>query len=395
MKKATRQHTKAHNSRLILKLLYKHEDISRAEISRLTGLTRTTVSDAVAGLMDKGIVAEVGVGPSLGGKPPILLGIQENSRDLIGVDLANSEFRGSIINLRGKIKHQMVLPIYDGNGDAALSLVYRLIDELLAKAENPVLGIGIGVPGLMDPHRRGVRKAVNLDWHDVMLGDLLEKRYSLPVHIANDCQAAALAECLFGEAQDVANMVVLKVGRGTGAGIILNNQLYFGDGFGAGEIGHVVVAENGERCLCGHYGCLETVTSMRSIIRRARGQFNDNGSSVLRQMAASPADINSEIVIKAFQNGDAGLKAVVQEAGRYLGIAVANLVCALNIRRIVVAGSVSRFGEALLEPIRAEVAERSLASLAGDTRIKLTTLEPDIVTLGAGALLLSHELGLP
>lgn len=395
MKKATRQQTKAHNSRLILKTIYDEGEVSRADVARLTGLTRTTVSDAVAELIEGGLVAEVGLGPSAGGKPPILLSVVDNARYLIGVDLAESEFRGAVINLRGEIKHRLSLPIHDCDGDAALALVYDLIDELVAIADSPILGVGIGTPGLMDARRRVVRDAVNLDWHDLPLGDLLEERYELPVYIANDSQVAALAECTFGDSKDVSNVVLIKVGRGTGGGIVLNQQLYYGDGFGAGEIGHVTVVEDGELCRCGHYGCLETVTSSRAIVKRAQTIAENDPHSTLHQFATTPEEINTDVVLQAFEAGDEVLQSVIAEVGYYLGVAVANLVGALNVQGIVIAGSVARFGQALLEPIVQEVRRRSLAALADETRIEITSLGPDIVILGAAALLLTQELGLP
>jgi N-acetylglucosamine repressor len=395
MKKATQRQTRAHNSRLILKTIYDQGQVSRAGLARLSHLTRTTVSDVVAELIQDGLVAEVGQGPSAGGKPPILLSVVDDSRHLIGIDLANSEFRGSVINLRGKVRHHHSLSVSDRNGDAALALVYELIDALVAAATDaPLLGIGIGTPGLMDARRGVVRNAVNLDWQNLPLGDLLEERYNLPVYIANDSQVAALAEYTFGDRGNGSNLIVVKVGRGIGSGIVLNGRLYYGDGFGAGEIGHVMVVEGGERCRCGHFGCLETVTSSRAIIRRAQAIAKSDPHSTLHQFVTTPEEINTDVVLQAFEAGEEALRPVIAEVGRYLGMAVANLVGALNVQRIVIAGSVARFGQALLEPIRQGVSRHSLAALANETRIEVTDLGPDIVLLGAAALLLSHELGI-
>ncbi|MEW5960964.1 MAG: ROK family transcriptional regulator, partial [Chloroflexota bacterium] len=256
--KATRQQTKEHNKRLIFKTIYDQGQISRADIARLTQLTRATVSSLVGELIEAGLVKEIGYEPSRGGKPGTLLSLINDSRSLIGVDLANSEFRGAVINLRGEVKHRLSWPIHDTNGEAALALVYELIDALAARADRPLLGIGIGTPGLMNPQRGLVRRAVNLDWADLPLGNLLEQRYDLPVYIANDSQVAALAEYTFGKGQNNSNLIVVKVGRGIGAGILLNGQLFYGDGFGAGEIGHIKIEEDGELCRCGNFGCLET-----------------------------------------------------------------------------------------------------------------------------------------
>lgn len=395
MKKATQQQTRAHNTRLIIKTIYSKKEISRADIARLTGLTRATVSDAVAKLINDGLVTEVGLGPSGGGKPPILLNMADNSRYLIGIDFADIEFRGALVNLRGEIRHRFSLPIDGRNGDNALELVYELIDKLVSLADSPILGIGIGTPGLIDAQRGVVRNAVNLNWHDLFLRDLLEERYEFPVYIANDSQVAALAEFTFGDSKNISNLIVIKIGRGIGAGIILNRELYFGENFGAGELGHVVIVEDGKPCRCGHYGCLETVTSSQAIVKRAQDIAKNNPHSALYRFCARPEEIDIEVVSKALMDGNEELHKIIDEAGRYLGMAVANLVGILNIQYIVIAGSAASFGQTLLDPIRREVNRRSLAALANETNIEITSLGPDIVILGAAALLLNHELGLP
>ncbi len=394
LKKATREQTKEHNKRLMLKVIYDQQQISRVGISRITRLTRPTVSSIVAELIEDGLVEEVGQKPSSGGKPATLLSVPEDARHLIGIDLANSEFRGSVVNLRGKFRHHCSLPVDDRNGEAALALVYELIDELVAATTSPLLGIGIGTPGLMDAQQGVVRNAVNLDWQDLPLGDLLQERYNLPIYIANDCQVAALAEYTFGDNKGVPNLIVIKVGRGIGAGIVLNGHLHYGDGFGAGEIGHVVVVEDGERCRCGHFGCLETVSSSRAIVRRARAIAEKDPLSILHQFVSAPDEISTDVVLQAFEAGGEALRPVIAEAGRYLGIAAANLVSALNVQRIVLAGSLSRFDQPLLEPVIQEMKRRSLSALASETHIEISSLGRDIVILGAAALLLARELEL-
>jgi N-acetylglucosamine repressor len=394
MKKATRQQTKTHNQKLVLKTIYQQGQVSRADIARLTHLTRTTVSNLVTEIIDDGLVEEVGLEPSTGGKPATLLSVVDDSRHLLGIDLANSEFRGGILDLRGRVKHRFNLPVNDRNGEAALELAYELIDELVTSATSPLLGIGIGTPGLIDARRGVVRQAVNLDWQELRLRDLLESRYNVPVYIANDSQVAALGEYTFGQNSDTSNLVVVKVGRGIGAGIVINGHLYYGDGFGAGEIGHVMVTEDGELCRCGHFGCLETIVSSQALIKQAQAIASNDSDSVLNQMADCPGAITTETVLKAVEAGDPALREVVDRAGYYLSIAVANLVGVLNIQRVVIAGSVARLGQPLLEPIRREFRQRSMEMLANETRIELSQLEQDIVIQGAAALLLTQELGI-
>ena len=242
MKKATQQHTKRHNRDLVLNTVFGNATVSRAEIARITGLTRTTVSQIVAGLMDEGLVREVGVGSSRGGKSPILLSVVADSRHLIGLDLAQDRFSGALVNLRGEIRQTLDLPVPSGDGDAALGAVYELLDGLIAAATRPLVGIGVGTPGLVDARHGVVVNAVNLNWRNLPLGQLLTDRYGLPASVLNDSQAAAIGEHTFGDGyRSDESLVVVNVGHGIGAGIILNGQLFHGDGGGAGEIGHVAV----------------------------------------------------------------------------------------------------------------------------------------------------------
>jgi glucokinase-like ROK family protein len=391
--KATHQQTKTYNQQLVLKAIFDHGQISRAEVARLTDLTRVTVSEIVADLLRKGLVAEVGRGPSAGGKSPILLSLVEDAYHLVGVDLANDEFRGAVVNLRGEIVHSLSLPLLR-QGEAALAQVYALLDALVAHTEQPLLGIGIGTPGLLDTSLGIVRQAVNLGWKDLPLGALLQARYNLPVYLANDSQVTALAEQTFGAGKNELNLVVVKVGRGIGAGIVLNGRLHQGDGFGAGEIGHIAIDPAGELCRCGNVGCIETVASTRAIARRARTLARAHPESLLHRLSPDPETISIEEVLQAYAAGDALARQIALEAGRALGFAIATLVSVINAHRILLVGSVTRFGQSWLEAVCAEVRRCSLDVLAQETEIGFGDLGANAVILGASALLLTRELGL-
>jgi predicted NBD/HSP70 family sugar kinase len=202
-----------------------------------------------------------------------------------------------------------------------------------------------------------------------------------------------LGEYTFGPDRGMDNLIVVKVGRGTSAGIVLNGRLHYGDGSGAGEIGHVRVVENGSLCLCGHTGCLETIASTRAMIEKARQLFAGDPQSALRQFADTEEAINTEVILHAFLAGDAEIARIVEEVGHYLGIAIANLVGALNIQTIIIAGSLARFGRPLLEVISAEMRRSAMAALSDEVNVHLSELGRDVVMLGAASLLLSHELG--
>jgi len=389
MKKATRQHTKEHNRNLVLKTIFEHESISRAEIARVTSLTRTTVSDIVADLLEEYLVSEIGVGSSLGGKSPILLSLAEDSRYLIGLELARNEFRGAIVNLRGKTHEIVTLPVNSNNGDEALALVYEILDRLMKAACLPLVGIGIGTPGLVNITAGAVINSVNLDWKDLPLARLMEDRYHLPVYILNDSQAAAMGEFTYGKGHSSdSNLIVINARHGIGAGIVINGRLFQGDGGGAGEIGHVVVVpDGGQLCRCGNRGCLETVASTQALIKRVQSLVSQ---SIPTHLPRSPEEITLDIIEQAFSSGDPLARQAVLETGRYMGMAISSLVGTLNINKIVITGDMTRFGNPWLETIQGMISQTTLSSLAQETQIEIGRLGGNDIILGASAMLANN-----
>jgi N-acetylglucosamine repressor len=378
--KATHRQTRVHNERLVVRTLYDLGPISRAEVARLTGLTRTTVSDVVAALIDDGVVREIGRGPSSGGKAPILLEVDQDARLVVGLDLAEERFAGSLVNLRGEIRRTVELPVAGRDGDDAVQLVFDLLDELLEGVAAPLLGIGIGTPGLVDSRTGTIRRAVNLDWRDLPLGAIVGERYDVPVNVANDSQAAALAEYTYAGGDRVPNLIAIRVGRGVGAGLILRGALFQGDGSGAGEIGHVVVDDGGERCRCGRTGCLETVAGMRAIERDASAA------------AGRPVDLVE--IRESIDAGERWAISIADEAGAALGRSIAGLIGALDVQRVVLLGPVTELGDPWLAAVRREASSRALALLADDVRIDIGAPTTNVVVRGASALLVARELGL-
>lgn len=385
MEKATRTHTKEHNRNLVLKTIFGHENISRAEIARITRLTRTTVSDIMSNLIDEGLVSEIGVGQSQGGKNPILLSLIEDSRWLIGLDLAQNQFRGAVVNLRGKIRDVVTIPVNDGDGIEALPLVYQILDKLISSTSQPLSGIGVGAPGLINTSEGLVVNAVNLNWKNLPLTSLLEERYHLPVYILNDCQAAAIGEMTYGkDFQKDKNLVLINVHHGIGAGIIINREIFQGDGGFAGEIGHIVVVhDRGEICRCGKRGCLETVASAKALIRQARElvkQFPDC------RLPHDTQQITLDTIEEAFKAGDPLIRDLVLKTADYIGMAISNIVGILNIQNVVLEGDMTRFGAPWLDKIRTVMMNYSLDRPLENTRVEIGQLGENAIILGAAAV---------
>ena len=356
------EHTRGHNRSLVLQTVYRVGQQSRADIARETGLTRVTVSDLVAELIAEGLVIETGQREDARpGKPATLLELDRTAFQIIGIDLSEyAIFRGAVLDLDGHIVHRAEVPLGRAAGADATALVIRLAESLVAQATLPILGLGVGSPGVVDL-AGVVLSAPNLGWLGEDLQGILSTRFGLPVVVANDANAAALAEHSFGDADS--DMMLVKVGHGVGAGLLLDGTPLFGSRFAAGEIGHVVVGtDGGLECVCGKHGCLETWLA----------------TPRLEKAIAATPESRTEILT---------------EAGQRLGIALAPVVGALNLAVVVLSGPTELLDGPLALATIETLRSRTMAEFHGDLTLRMTTLGEDIVMRGAAVMVLSAQLG--
>ncbi|MCA0216927.1 MAG: ROK family transcriptional regulator [Actinobacteria bacterium] len=356
------EHARGHNRSLVLQTLYRAGQQSRADIARETGLTRVTVSDLVAELIVEGLIIETGQREDVRpGKPATLLDLNRGAFQIIGIDLSEyATFRGAVLDLDGQILHRAELPLAGATGADATALVTALAATLVAAATLPVLGMGVGSPGVVDL-AGVVLSAPNLGWVDEPLQQAMSARFGVPVVVANDANVAALAEHSFGGADS--DMMLIKVGHGVGAGLLLDGTPLFGSRFAAGEIGHVVVGtDGGAECVCGKHGCLETWLAVPRLEKA---------------IAAAPDERTS----------------ILQQAGQRLGIALAPVVGALNLAEVVLSGPTSLLDGPLAQATIDTLRNRTMAEFHGDLTLRMTTLGEDIVMRGAAVMVLSAQLG--
>lgn len=356
------EHARGHNRALVLQTLYHSGAMSRADLSRETGLTRVTISDLVAEFIADGIVVEIGVREAVGpGKPPILIDIDRVGHQIIGLDLSGpTAFEGAVLSLDGDVleRRQVARP-ETPDGDAAYAALRGLAQTLVEIATQPLLGVGIGTPGVVRPDGV-VLSSPNLGWTDFPLEAKLSVDLDLPVLARNDANAAVLAEYTFGEAE--ADFMLIKIGRGVGAGLITGSQPLLGSRFAAGEIGHVVVGtDGGPRCACGKIGCLEAWLS------------------VSRMQEALDAD-------------PAAREEILRDSGTRMAIAIAPIVAALDLSEVVLSGPAELLDGTLIDAAVETLHARTLEGVFEDVMVRLT-LQDDIVLRGAAVMVLSGQLG--
>jgi predicted NBD/HSP70 family sugar kinase len=336
---------------------------SRADLAKVTGLTRATVSAVVRELLDDGVVEELGLSTAGGvGKPATLVDIAADGRHVLCVDLSEpAQFVGAIVNLAGKVVIRRTYARQGKTGKAAVTLLRRIVRELAADAERPLLGAGVASPGVVDDDGV-VATAAHLGWTDLAVGSTLSAELGIPVAVVNDANAAALAELTFGAAGTArGNLICVRVDKGVGAGLVLDGRLYTGSSYAAGEIGHVVVVPDGARCACGKRGCLETEVSAPLLAARLEA---GNGSAVL------------------------------DRAGEHLGTALATVLSALDVADVVLSGSGSVTTETFRAAAERAIVARTMPLLADRLRVRPSTFGFDDVLVGAAARVLDRELGI-
>jgi predicted NBD/HSP70 family sugar kinase len=373
--------------------------LSRSELAEI-GLSRSTVKSVVEELIDAGTVVELAAtrdargvhartrdARGATGRPPTLVGLRGDLGMAIGVEIANGVVRAAICDTAQELLLHESVPMDDGTPPrVALKTVSTLIDQLLARlgsSRERVIGVGVAVPGPIQ-RRSGVNgRATTLKpWVNINPHVAAAEVLRLPLLVDNDANFAALAEQTWGAARGLRDVAYVYTASGIGAGFILNGSLYVGANGTAGELGHTTIDENGLVCECGGRGCLNTLANADAITLNL-GRFHRDRVSI--------AD-----VIKLAQVGDVGCRRVIADAGRHIGLAMANMYNLLDPELIVLGGNLAPAGEILLGPLRESMVRRAIH--AGEVLPPVVVGELDqqvVVGLGAAAAVLRDAEAFP
>lgn len=395
-----RQLIKEWNIALVLDTVRRLEPVARVDISRLTGLSRSTITGIITRLLREGLVEEVGSAPEGGtGRRPVLLRLGARSLGVVGVKLGPAGVTAGLTDLHADILLTAHRPLPSGApADGVVASVAGAVREAVSRSglePGQVLGVGLVTPGVVDPETGTSLNSYFPHWRELPLRSRLEEQLELPVLVDNDANALALAEHRYGAGRGADQMVCVSVGVGVGAGLILQGRLYRGHHNGAGELGHTTLDSTGPRCVCGKAGCLEALVGDLALAAQAVAAMAAGTVTAIGPLAGAPDRVTREIIVDAARVGDRLARELLEQAGERLGLALAGAVNLISPARIVLSGEAAlQAGDLLLEPVRRSLARWVFPPLAGVPVIN-GLLSTDAWVRGAAALLLDEAFRVP
>ena len=384
------------NTSLVLNALRLHAPISRAELATITRLNRSTISNIVNILIGDGLVLELDTMESKVGRPGIALALRPDGGAVIGVEIGVgfisvilTDFVANIL-WRESSEFSLEKPKIE-----IISEAEKLIDQAISFAEEKylrLLGIGLGVPGLVNVQKGELLFAPNLGWRNVPLRLMWNQRFHLPLYVENEANLGALGEYYFGVGRDVDNFIYLSSGVGLGGGVIINGKLFTGGRGFAGEIGHIQRDPQGELCGCGRQGCWETQVGPRAVLQRVKRAIEADSGSTLEYINGDLKNLTFDQVVDCALQGNQLCRSALEEVGRNLGTGIADLANIFNPQMVVIGGAFSYAREIILPILENTISNETLTAVRDDLSVKFSEHGADACVLGAIAVVLDDIL---
>jgi glucokinase-like ROK family protein len=385
------------NKSIVMNTLRLQAPVSRARIANLTGLNRSTVSNIINALIEEGLVLENDQEDPKVGRPGINLGLRPDGGAVVGLEIGVDFITIVLTNFVAETLWETRIEINPTQSQTSIiEQAEQLVDQALSitneKHLRP-LGIGIGLPGLINLRRGELILAPNLNWKNVPLRLIFNQRFRLPIYIENEANLAALGEYYFGIARGYENFIYLSSGIGLGGGIMIDGNLFRGGHGYAGEIGHIQRDPDGEKCGCGRIGCWETQVGPRAVLRRVKKELQIHSDPLL--LAACQGDLNNltfDLIVKFGLEGNTICKQAIEDVAGYLGEGIADLINVFNPELIVIGGAFI-LGKDILQPIiEKTIFTNALQPSADSLRIAFSERGANACALGAVAIVLDDIL---
>jgi len=375
------------HKKLILRSIYFNGALSNSELSKRINLSTPKINKLLTELIKDGLIEELGVGDSSGGRRPLIYGLLTNGFYVVGITINIKRTIISIFNSNGEITSgPHYFPIKMQSDITIFNKVNEGLEKVVKESNIPfekILVAGIELPGLIDL-KRGINKTYFPDIDNLF--KKLKSIFGIPVFFNHDAKIRAFAEQHFGLAKGKKNVLLLQVDWGLGLGIIVNGKLYSGKSGFSGEFGHLPIVDNGPLCFCGKQGCLETMVSAVAISRLAKEGITEGKPSLISQLVKNNMDkIDISIVLQAANLGDQFAISVFTESGQWLGRGIAYLIQIFNPELVIIGGRVAEAGQFILAPIQQAINTYCNHDISNNTDIKFSELGANAGPVGIAA----------
>ncbi|MEH0833081.1 DNA-binding transcriptional regulator NagC [Pectobacterium cacticida] len=371
------------NSAVVYRLIDQHGPISRIQIAEQSQLAPASVTKITRQLLERGLIKEVDQQASTGGRRAISIITENRLFQTIAVRLGRYDATIALYDLQGKALEEAHYALQENTQDTLESALFQAISDFIAHHQHRIrelIAISVVLPGLVDPQAGIVRYMPHISVNNWQLVDNLQRQFTITSFIGHDIRSLALAEHYFGATRDSQDSILVRVHRGTGAGILVNGKIFLGSNGNVGEIGHIQIDPLGNRCHCGNFGCLETVVSNTAIEQRTHHLLLQGYPSKL-----SVDDVTITAICKAANRGDPLAREVIEHAGITLGKALSIAINLFNPQKVVIAGEITQAEKTLTPAIQRCINTQVLKEFRHNLPIVTSSLN-HLSAIGAFAL---------
>ncbi|WP_068345895.1 ROK family transcriptional regulator [Kosmotoga arenicorallina] len=379
------------NEKLILRTIYNNEKIDRASIAKQTGLSPAAVTKITAELINQGMILEAGSAKSSGGRKPILLSLNPDYGQFLGVKIGVGYIELAITDFTGKMFENQRCDTESSDPVSIVEVVKKCWNKCNSKSDGNLLGIGIAVSGVVDSKEGIVKDSFLLGWRDVRIAELLKKAFKCEVLVMNDVDSFAMSHLWLGKAGQYSNAVVITLGIGIGGALIIDGKIHTAKG-GVGEIGHMTVVKDGTTCSCGSKGCLEAEASFGSLVKKVASTTKNIQLRELYKSVKQSESSEIEYLRKAKNIDPEAFESVFDEYAQLIGIALKNIINMLAPDYLLIGGEALEFKDHFLNESILFAVKNAFGRLGDNVIFEIDELGEESWALGSIYNLMDEKL---
>lgn len=388
---------KNYNINKILSILRKYKLLSRIELSAISSLDKKTITNITKKLLEEKQIEVVEYRYEGMGRPKAMLGLRGDYCKYLGIDLGGTYISAVIIDFTGEVVSSLTVDIIrELEPNELIEVSFSLIEDLLNKAElemGDIDGIGISIPGFIDKDSGLSVLSENIPkWFNVPLKDIFAKKYDKEVLIDDCSRLMAVAELWFGKGKDVKDFLSFDLGLGIGCGIVIDHHVYAGAGGKSGEVGHTIVEVDGPLCTCGRHGCIESLASGWAIVLQAQEAIEKGVTTMLKDLRSDGSVPTTEDIRRAAELGDEFCIELLENAGEYIGVGIANAIDLFNPSLVIINGRLIADNTVLVNSIKRTVKRQTMPQIYNDVKFVESDIGVLASAVGAATLCLEKNI---